>query len=871
MAPALKRGLALLDAHCDGRLIRIPEWLTDLDFTHAFMRSDVWGVGALVHELRRLETLLRQEASDQHGATWAVSVADETIPALPLWAAAEEDAQKRMVLALGRLALGSLLEAAFALEDLRCSARPESPSEGLPSSKMTRMYNDALLVAVWTSAHAEYVSYVQSGVEEPPAPGLHLFPSSLSEYDFGGLFSMRSCPRMCSKTCLPLLQVFQRALNNGSRGWTSILDSALQESVATRHIVVNAVIVGLVGMHTSLPPSKRAPWNERMRCHRTLQHILADGSAKSKLIETADATKEAVRRMVCTFLTASPALVDGLSSTNQSILAMKCPPIEMPSKGLSDLSKTLAATGMEIVKQISDHPDNSDAYVSVLNREFKPDGEDSARDATWIGKSVCNVNKTPCVAVLSDIWSSCFRVNFLAFWAHCMSHQCRASRLDSVQHRALHSLNSVTKLTNALSVDQQLQAQRKALTHVSAGLLTVNEVATLLEIESPSTQIKNANDAMKFFSSVGPLAAARMFVFARAAWVSEEIVFVDLGKKTFDLQCSAIFRRLRRRDYKQGASLDEIPVQATHLHVCIECRRVSSAHLCEPGKPGQTFTELGTSSSMLCTECDGEERGQTHILCAKRSSAALRTALTTEETMVNGEIEQLDINFGAVEEILSEGRIGNSGSTEDPGGGLAARIRRDAKTALEQRDRAYACGEQKTLKIPIVGRAIRVFGEWYAVCSLCGAMLRVLPMHRYGAEICCCKCDAQMLGLPPPSVTEKKNPVCRFCNAVDSERKSTRWKMVKAPLDISGENAKLPPTLRQVFYCPKHYRPWITTAHRVLQTRIILSHIAHNAKPIHSTAVQRTAEELGFEDTAKKKRKRKTAGSKPEKPHEETD
>ena len=133
----------------------------------------------------------------------------------------------------------------------------------------------------------------------------------------------------------------------------------------------------------------------------------------------------------------------------------------------------------------------------------------------------------------------------------------------------------------------------------------------------------------------------------------------------------------------------------------------------------------------------------------------------------------------------------------------------------------------------------------------------MLPMHRYGAEICCCKCDAQMLGMPPPSIVEKKNPICRFCSAVDTERKSSRWKMVKAPLDVRGENATLPPSLRHVFYCPKHFRPWITTAHRVLQTRIILSHIAHNAKPIHSTAVQRTAEELGFEEMSIKKKRKK--------------
>lgn len=33
-------------------------------------------------------------------------------------------------------------------------------------------------------------------------------------------------------------------------------------------------------------------------------------------------------------------------------------------------------------------------------------------------------------------------------------------------------------------------------------------------------------------------------------------------------------------------------------------------------------------------------------------------------------------------------------------------------------------------------------------------------------------------------------------------------------------------------YCPTHYRGWLGNAHRVLDTRVILSHIAHNAKPV---------------------------------------
>ena len=58
----------------------------------------------------------------------------------------------------------------------------------------------------------------------------------------------------------------------------------------------------------------------------------------------------------------------------------------------------------------------------------------------------------------------------------------RASRLDPVQHRALHGLNAATKLTLKLSEKEALAVQRTALTHASAGVLTIEETARALGI-----------------------------------------------------------------------------------------------------------------------------------------------------------------------------------------------------------------------------------------------------------------------------------------------------------------------------------------------------------------------------------------------------
>lgn len=67
---------------------------------------------------------------------------------------------------------------------------------------------------------------------------------------------------------------------------------------------------------------------------------------------------------------------------------------------------------------------------------------------------------------------------------------------------------------------------------------------------------------------------------------------------------------------------------------------------------------------------------------------------------------------------------------------------------------------------------------------------------------------------------------------MDPERTGVRWRQIKAPLDVAGENANTPPPLRKVFYCPTHLRAWLTQAHRVLETKVILAHISTNAKPV---------------------------------------
>lgn len=871
MAQALKRGIAALRMQSHTTLPALPEWLYELDFARACVNADPWAVGDLVQQLRAVEHRLRLRAAARNASClrWKLNDPPPETPALPEWAADDENAQKHMVVALGRLAFGSAIEAAFVQSALDHGApgAPEADSSG------PRIYNDAYLVAVWTSAHAEYVSCVQSGVEEPPVPGPLTVPNAAGEFDLSDIFSRRFCPRVCSKSTLPLLQMLMRCTTPGSRGWNSMLDLALKESMATRIVVGNAVVVALGGMHPFLHPALRAPWNLRMRATRVAQHRLTDLEVRAALVGTATATKEATRRLLASTMQAVPAMHAAFVHVGHPVGVMRSPPMDMPHRGMEAAMAAFVDAGLAMC---SPHADVS--YAAAISAGFRGgEGGASAHvdmgwDSSWLGKGTASVSqKVPLVSVAADLWSAAFRTNFVVFWTHCMSQQMRAHRLDASQHSAIHGLNACTKLVSELSPAQQLQAQRVALQHPSAGLLTIREAADALRIDgvagsSSNGGAKNSQEALQAISAAGAEPTARLLAFARAAWLCEELLVVNLSPETRRMQLRALYMRLGRTDYNERtACVDALPVHATHLHACAECKRVANACVANESKQSSAFTELGVSSCMLCTECVGADVGQTNIRCAKRSSAALRSAVAQDETMTlaSEELETASGDAQAARRLLGEMHVRQTSGTAAGEAldttGVVARVRRDAKNALEQRSPVLGCGEQPMLCVEIVGRAIRIWNDWFALCSFCGAMLRVLPQNRHGAEICCLRCDAQMLGVLSPVPTERRSLVCRYCAAEDTQRSTSHWKVVKAPLDVSGDNAALPPPLRSCAYCPAHWRSWLASAHKVLPTRVILSHVAHNAKPIFSMEKTGNAEDLGFRLSHKGRKRQRGA------------
>lgn len=760
------------------------------------------------------------------------------------FAQAASAAGGRRAAAVRRLALGAELEklAATRCKQLACgSRRAIEHASAAARREATQLYHDAYLVAVWTSAHAEYVAALddEDGDEEPPPPTVHTVPNALSGIDLSDLYARRANPRESGvpKAAEPLVALLGRCTNPGARGWDSVVEEALKD-LGARTVVRHALLVCITGLHSQLHPCRRAPWTTRLVALRVARLQLADRKDTARI---ATQTKEAMRRCLASTLAVDPAMHAALAALGHPVRHLYHPPHALPHRGMEGSMTAFAEAGATLGgSESACEAGLARALIAAFARRHVDEGGDSVPndglvwDPSWLGKGTPDVHsRQSLVSLASDVWLAAFRAHFVAFWLFAQSRQIRLTRLDAAQYEAVHGLNTATRLVAQLDAETALRVQRQALRNPAAGLLTIGEAARELGLGDvvanvPSGGARTAQDGAQMLGDVGALGAAQLLCYARAAWISEEVVVVDLGAHTAALQRLALHRRL-------GTSLacDEVlPMHATHVCACTECHRVANAHVAGAG--GAPFNEFGVSSCQIATECMASgDPIQLH--CAKRSSAALRTALAFESEMKRRCIECEDVDGAAI------GRLTAPRKASSVDSGVAARVRRDGKNALEQRPSAVACGEHPMVAVPIIGRAVRIYKAWYALCAYCAALVKVQPhLHRYGTEICCLRCDdvlmRRALPVEPPAATIPARPsatqTCRYCGCVCAGS-GAGWRRIKAPHDVAGPNAMLPPPLRHVWYCRQHYRGWVAQAHRVLETRVVLAHLAHNAKPLY--------------------------------------
>ena len=870
----------------------LPSWLWSVDFSHAAVACAAHAdVPALVDAMvAATRTLREQVALDTNGNGSHTS--------------APTAAQ---MAALARLHFGELLEALAAREASALVAVDDAPiasADQATHASLAMLYYDSYCVAVWTSAHAEYLATLQDllagrvATEQlvrelmVPPPDLYTVTNLSNLAHLGPLSERLASPRCCAKSSQSLLAILSRVTNAGSRGWETTLLAAAKDSEGAVRICTQCIAVALTGMHPVLHPAARRPWQKRFVGLRALR-VQTHADFKELVQKAASAIKEAIRLHLAAVYVLDCASLDAMRYTRQPTGQLGIPPLALPHSSLAAAMHHMAGAGAFMLEQrvsaavaiqrhlVSEPRSRKKSDARCGARYSKHETEPLSYCASWLGgrSGPLGVTVRSSVQVVSGLLSASYRSIFIPFWLHGNHHGHRASRLDSAQYAALHNCSAAHRMCTLLSDEDFRLAERAAIGANDASLMTVSEACALLGIsasddEAPgvpcSASSRVVQEAEMGVMNLCARDAALLIAFARIAALRATMLSYDLGESTRRRQALAICQRLMLPlapdEDPCEAVRTRLPQHATVLYCCSECRRVVNSVQDNSGKE-QPFNELGLSASMLAIDgdlCKG------HMRCAKRSSAALRTAVALEAAAETLELERLDPvpdpllpadlrpativatmcaqRGGAKRKEPSASASASTASALRDSSSEVAKFRRDLKSCFEQGQEATSCGDMPLVRVPILGRAIRLFGNWYALCSTCGALARVTPASRFQGDICCLRCDFAMLAgkaaaeemrkalpRPPP-------PICRFCTKAEPENGAgMKWKCVDAPLDTGGQNACVPPPLRTVFYCPSHYRSWLVGAHKIMPTADIISHLLSRARPIFGARAEAKA------------------------------
>jgi len=754
----------------------------------------------------------------------------------------------------------------------------------------------------------------------PPPPELELVTSAANAPDLIALYERVASPRACVKSSQTMLALLARATNAGSRGWESAMLSAVKESEGIARVVAHVTAAAFTGLHPCVHPAARPRWGVRFAVGRACRlHLVSEvrGLASQSPGAMKEVMRLYIALLLAEDPATLDALAAAQQPPGQLSIP---PRSAAPTALQAAMHAFLAAGGTMLGDRFAAGTSLGERVNAHLTAEPRTRKKASARPApkaslgttaplaycaSWLGgrspvsaaivgggggenaasasaSASASAPAPTAVSVVASVLAASFRGAYLPFWVHAHTHGHRISRLDEPQYNAVHRESPAHALVALLDERATLRAIDAALATPTAPLLSLPRACAAMGIAAVAADddddaaigaapaapgggaARAAYDAEAALLRMTAHDAAMVFVFARVSALRAQALAYDLGPRTRALQLRALARRLRLDvggGLAEGAGEPDrleavarrLPAHATHLYCCTECRRIVNA--CQDGSGKDvTFNEIGLSASMLRIDCDGLSGG--HMRCAKRSSAALRTAVTLEETARALRIESKppppatsalprDVRPATIAELPTRDGCAHTSDI--------AKMRRDIKNCVDQMPRATACGDVPLVRIPILGRAIRVFGDWYALCSLCGALARIHPDARFGAELCCLRCDYAMLhGKEEARAVEEEGKAqgytpgsrpppakCRFCGRYEIANGGTKFKVLFAPADDGGRNANVPPPLRTVAYCPLHYRPWVRDAHTSMATNVIFAHIATRARPVHG------AEEVG--------------------------
>jgi hypothetical protein len=916
MGEALQRAICMLQDRIEEKW-SFPRWLYITDFTSALHHMTIVSAKSVIPILRNIEETVRAKVAKMVPKQYQWKRAQERlkdgkVPGLSDLCAVNYDSQKRMVCAVTRMQFGATLEAILSLEALiLCGVNQKTRC-----STFGRLCSDACKVATFTSAHTEYVNDVQNGIEEPCPPSLWTVASSASELDLSDLLQRQGRIKGLKKVPATIVSLLHKLQTVTLKNFEIVLSHSIRDCPCIKALFNNIFVVSASGLHEHLHPAVRPPWSERFVYTRIIKHTMANCTGDFS-VRCCTIAREVLRRNVVESYSSSLATKRAMARLNLSMGTVAFPPINPPEPGLERCQRILLSALQSVIDDFSISPEFDqkgrnfnfdDFFIRRLN--CLANRQTSVTD--WMPRPPIGKIQDPSfVNTAGEMWLAAHKAVAAPIYINAYAHGHRLSRFDYSLHQAALDMNTLSKLVNTLTEDQQLWAQRLALSDPKSGVLSFKEVAARLGIRTRTPrQIKKLHDILNAIPNGE--AAAIMFAYARVAWFKEELLSIDLGPLSTRNQTIGVLRRLSHPMLQEALDTavdkfdvayftSKMPMHAHTLSLCAECRRICNATHVDGLRSGVSFNELGLTSCMICRDTDTDW----HLRCARRASAAMRAAQAAENATIKKRLTELEPNeqFRALlqlDEVVSQSSLDKStngghgvrelGEMLGPPKGasvkaaakkgesriedniVACRFRRDLKALLEQRSSTTACGEERLVNIPLIGRIVRVYNTWVGICAVCGAFHQVMSANRFGSDICCGRCDPTLLGLARPATKQTASLPCRFCGRYQRAGALPRWRQLRAPHDLSGDNASRPPPLRVVSYCQSHLRIWMPSAHRTLSTPVILSHLAHGARPVVVDALacrKATREVSGLLDPKRRRRRKSEPSVVTERRHEE--
>ena len=790
----------------------LPHWLWSGDSAqamYALRTAAPTDVRALLSRIRSLDA--DDDREDQDGMDDRESAS--VVPSMAL-------------LATMRMRIGVVLEKRVTIQWEQCQSSRQHDA--------ALCMFDAYAIATWTSCHAEYLATSVHDDNAPMDPTLFAACSRATDPRLASLFDAH-CLRTSSTNASNMEQILIRAVGS-TRGWPRFLEKAMETDPSVRLMVMRALEVALTGLHPCLVPTRRASWKDRAMASRMMVLALRDRvNAVTLLARHAESVKDALRRLLYAQLSDVVALRNAASRLGHSIGHLVEPPEAVPHVSMLESMARFAEAGANLARS-AEAAESVEIAAAKLEEVLT-----GARSSTTSTRCKVSTPTTPLVTHAAKCFADGFRAVFFPFWLRATASGMRPRRLDPAQHSGLHQSNAALGAAQAVPRAEALRIHRMVLSNPCASLMTVPQVCVALGLKP----VDNLDDA-----GVG---CGRLLVHARLAAVCEELLIVDLGRRTRSLHLAAIYWRhvgraipsvemLENNAAELSRCVEQLPKHVTHLCVCCNCSRIAN---CAPGpiREGLTteFCEVGVSS--VTAHTDPCRLRPCELYCAKRTSAALRGALVAENAAQERRIEN-DVAWDPYED--------GSCSDDDPedtdpfakavaamshDGTIASRMRRDCRRAFEQRARAVGCAETPLLTVSLVGRAVRIQGRWYSLCCYCATCTPVLPHHRVDAEIACLRCCETHTLVKSTNTSASDAPTCRYCNKVQGGR-GRPFAIYHSPKDVSGANASRPPQLRFTAWCRAHDRPWLREGLRALTSAQVLAHIALRAKPVTSEATE---------------------------------